>query len=143
MNSKVFIQGAIPCEFIVNTIASHQQKTNIGAHNIFLGQVRADEKGGGSVTGIEYEAYPEMAEKSIAAIREYAITKHNLTCLHIFHSLGKVHAGEICFFVFVSGKRRKQVYTATEDIVNKFKEEVPIFGRELVGEEEFFWKQNT
>lgn len=143
MNSKVFIQGAISSEFIANVIASHQRKTNIGAHNIFLGQVRADEIGGSTVIGIEYEAYPEMTEKCIAAIREYAIEKYNLTCLHIYHSLGRVHTGEICLFVFVSSKRRKQVYEATKDIVNKVKEEVPIFGRELVSEQKFFWKQNT
>ena len=38
-----FIQGAISAEFIGNSIAKHQSKTTIGAHNIFLGQVRGDE----------------------------------------------------------------------------------------------------
>jgi molybdopterin synthase catalytic subunit len=28
---------------LVNSIAKHQSKTTIGAHNIFLGQVRADD----------------------------------------------------------------------------------------------------
>ena len=38
-----FVKGAIAAEFIGNSIAKHQSKTSIGAHNIFLGQVRADE----------------------------------------------------------------------------------------------------
>ncbi len=40
---NVFQEGAISSEFIANSIQKHQSKTNIGAHNIFLGQVRADE----------------------------------------------------------------------------------------------------
>lgn len=143
MKHKILIQGAIPTQMIADSIATHQQKTHIGAHNIFLGQVRADQIGSNPVTGIEYEAYPEMTEKTIAALREYAIEKYNLTCLHIYHSVGRVRAGEICFFVFVSASHRKQVYAATEDIVNKVKEDVPIFGKEWVAEQEFFWKQNT
>ena len=39
----VFIEGPISSEFIGQSIAKHQSKTTIGAHNIFLGQVRADE----------------------------------------------------------------------------------------------------
>ena len=35
---KSFIQGSITAEFIGNSIAKHQTKTSIGAHNI-LGQV--------------------------------------------------------------------------------------------------------
>ena len=34
---NVFIQGAISSGFIQNSIAKHQSKTDIGAHNIFLG----------------------------------------------------------------------------------------------------------
>ena len=42
----VFIEGAITSEFVSKSIKAHQSKTNIGAHNIFLGQVRADNKNG-------------------------------------------------------------------------------------------------
>ena len=40
---NVFIQGAISSEFMVNPLRNIKPKTSIGAHNIFLGQVRADE----------------------------------------------------------------------------------------------------
>ena len=39
---NVFKEGAITSEFIGNSIQKHQSKITIGAHNIFLGQVRAD-----------------------------------------------------------------------------------------------------
>ncbi len=41
-HKNVFKDGAILPEFISTSIAKHQDKTDIGAHAIFLGQVRAD-----------------------------------------------------------------------------------------------------
>jgi molybdopterin synthase catalytic subunit len=139
----VFIQGAISSEFIGSSIAKHQSKTTIGAHNIFLGQVRADIIEENTVVAIEYSAYEEMANAKLDEIRERAFAKFDLICMHIYHSLGVVNAGEICLFVFVSATRRKQMYQATEAIVNWIKTEVPIFGKELFENETFTWKKNN
>ncbi|AWG20083.1 molybdopterin converting factor [Flavobacterium faecale] len=138
-----FIQGQISSDFIGNSIAKHQTKTSIGAHNIFLGQVRADVIDGKTVVAIEYSAYEEMAEKSFYEIREAAFAKYELTCMHIYHSLGKVKAGEICLFVFVSAPRRKVVYEALEFLVEEIKKSVAIFGKEIFEDESYSWKENS
>jgi molybdopterin synthase catalytic subunit len=138
-----FIQGQITSEFIGNSIAKHQNKTTIGAHNIFLGQVRADVVDGKMVAAIEYTAYEEMAEQSLYGIREAAFAKYDLTCLHIYHSLGLVKTGEICLFIFVSAPRRKVVYQALEFLVEAVKEKAPIFGKEIFEDESYTWKKNT
>jgi molybdopterin synthase catalytic subunit len=140
---KSFIQGAISSEFIGSSIAKHQSKTTIGAHNIFLGQVRADEIDGKIVKAIDYSAYEEMAEQSFYEIREAAFAKYNLTCMHIYHSLGRVEAGEICLFVFVSAPRRKTTYEALEFLVEEIKEKVAIFGKEVFEDESYTWKVNS
>ncbi|MEH6705116.1 MULTISPECIES: molybdenum cofactor biosynthesis protein MoaE [Galbibacter] len=140
---NVFMEGAISPDFIANSIAKHQSKHSIGAHNIFLGQVRADVIEGKKVSAIEYTTYESMADEKLYEIREKAFAKFNLTCMHIYHSLGKVNAGEICLFVFVSSERRKEVYEATEAIVNMIKEEVPIFGKEIFEDETHQWKVNS
>lgn len=137
-----FIQGPISAEFIGNSIAKHQSKTTIGAHNIFLGQVRTDEIDGKTVVAIEYSAYAEMAEQIFYAIREAAFAKYELTCMHIYHSLGLVKAGEICLFVFVSAPRRKVVFEALEFLVEEIKEKVPVFGKEVFEDETYTWKIN-
>lgn len=139
----VFIQGAISPEFIGDAIAKHQSKHTIGAHNIFLGQVRSDEIEGKIVSAIEYSVYEEMANEAMTAIRDKAFAQFNLVCMHIYHSIGEVKAGEICLFVFVSATRRKQVYEATEAIVNWIKTEVPIFGKERFEDATFQWKKNN
>lgn len=141
---KVFIDGPISPEFIANAIAKHQIKTNIGAHDIFLGQVRADEISGRRVEAIEYTTYEEMAEDAFYEIREAAFEKYkDLTCLHIYHSLGTVKKGEICLFVFVSAGHRKQAFEACEYLVEEIKNKVPVFGKEVLEDGEYAWKVNT
>lgn len=137
-----FLNGPISPDFISNSIYKHQIKHNIGAHNIFLGQVRKDNIKSNVVSAIEYSAYEEMANKKITDIRESTFEKFDLTCLHIYHSLGVVEVGQIGFFVFVSSSRRKNVYDATKFIVDMIKNTVPIFGKEIFENKEYNWKVN-
>ncbi len=139
----VFIEGAITSEFIGNSIAKHQTKTSIGAHDIFLGQVRADTIDEKVVQAIEYSAHTEMAEAKFHEIREATFDKFDLTCMHIYHSLGRVKTGEICLFVFVSAPHRKEVFEAIEFLVESIKKEVPVFGKEIFEDETHVWKVNT
>jgi len=140
---NVFREGAISSEFIGNAIAKHQSKTSIGAHQIFLGQVRADVIDGKTVSAIDYTAYEEMANTKMYEIRETTFTKFDLTCMHIYHSLGSVKAGEICLFVFVSSPRRKECYEAIEYVVEEIKKDVAIFGKEIFEDETHQWKVNS
>lgn len=140
---KVFINGPISSDFIAESIAKHQSKTSIGAHNIFLGQVRADEVDGKHVAAIEYTCYEELANTKLHEIREEAFEKFDLICMHIYHSLGTIKTGEVCFFVFVSAKRRKEVYAATEWLVNQVKDRTPIYGKEIFEDETHQWKVNA
>ena len=140
---NVFRQGAITPEFIAESIAKHQSKTQIGAHDIFLGQVRADEIDGKTVAAIEYTAYETMANEKFHEIRETTFSKFNITCMHIYHSLGKVDVGEICLFVFVSSPHRRVAFEALEYVVEEIKAEVPVFGKELFQDDSYQWKVNT
>ena len=139
---KIFIDGQRSPEFISDSISKHHSKHNIGAHNIFLGQVRADIISDQNVKSIEYSAYEDMANKKVNEIREDAFKKFDLTCLHTYHSLGNIKVGEISFFVFVSSVRRSEVYEATQYLVDRIKNEVPIFGKEIFENEKFQWKEN-
>ena len=139
---KVIQQGAISPQFIADSIAKHSSKTTIGAHTIFLGQVRNDIINDKEVVEIEYTAYEEMAEKEFHTIREEAFSKYDLTCMHIYHSIGIVKAGEISLFVFVSAVHREQVFTACSYIVEQIKSRVPIWGKEIFNDTTFIWKSN-
>ncbi|MCB4798107.1 molybdenum cofactor biosynthesis protein MoaE [Neotamlana laminarinivorans] len=140
---NVFKEGPISSEFIGNSIYKHQSKTSIGAHNIFLGQVRADVVNGKTVSAIEYTAYQDMANQKFHDIREATFNKFQLTCMHIYHSLGTVKAGEICLFVFVSAPHRKVVFKALEYVVEEIKAHVPVFGKEIFEDQSHQWKVNN
>ena len=109
---NVFVEGPIGPQFIADSIAKHSTKKDIGAHDIFLGQVRNDVLGGKEVKAIEYSTYQPMAEEILLEIREAAFKEYDLVCMHIYHSIGLVKAGEISLFVFVSSKHRKEAFEA-------------------------------
>lgn len=138
---NVFIQGPVTPEFVAKSLSSHATKHNIGAHSLFLGQVRADEKNGGVVQAIDYEAYEEMALQTFHQIREDAFAKYELTCMHIYHSLGRVNAGEISLFVFTSSVHRRAAIEACDYLVERIKREVQVWGKELVSGGDDDWKK--
>ncbi len=140
---KVFIDGPINPGFIGEAIAKHSDKKNIGAHSIFLGQVRNDRIGENEVAAIEYTAYREMAEELFIEIREDAFKNFPIICMHIYHSLGRVNAGEISLFVFTSAIHRKDAIDACEIIVERIKKEIPVWGKEIFINENSQWKINT
>ena len=140
---SIFVEGAITPSFIATAIEKHQSKTGIGAHDIFMGQVRADVVNGNTVTAIEFTAQEEMANAVCHEIKEAAFAQFPITCMHIYHSLGTVKTGELCIFVFVSAPHRKIVFEALSHVVNQIKAKAPIFGKELFDNASHQWKTNT
>ncbi len=140
---NIFRQGAIPASFIGESIQKHSIQTTIGGHSIFLGQVRADRINDKEVASIEYTTYEEMALEKMHSIREAIFAKYDLTCMHVYHSLGKVVAGEISLFVFTSSAHRKAAIDACEETVERIKAELPVWGKELFSDETHQWKKNN
>jgi molybdopterin synthase catalytic subunit len=139
---NIFVQGPINPTFIADSIQKHSTKLDIGAHSIFLGQVRNDEIDSKTVAAIDYTAYEEMALEQIHVIREAIFAKYPLTCMHIYHSLGTVKAGEISLFVFTSAKHRNAAIDACEEVVERIKKELPVWGKEVFGDASYQWKEN-
>ena len=139
---NIFCQGAIPASFIAESIEKHKTQTSIGGHSIFLGQVRADENDGKKVAAIEYTCYEQMALEKMHNIREDIFSKYSLVCMHVYHSLGTIAAGEICIFVFTSSAHRKAAIDACEETVERIKKELPIWGKEFFEDESSQWKEN-
>lgn len=136
---KNLIDGPITTEKMADLVAKHQVKTDIGAHSLFMGQVRADSDGDKQVVAIDYSAYEEMAEKVIAEIREEAFEKFTLRCLHIYHSIGEVKVGEMSLLVMVSSAHRKPVFPSLEWIVEQVKHRVPIWKKEIFDDGSHRW----
>ena len=139
---NIFTQGAIIPAFIAESIAKHSSKKDIGAHSIFLGQVRADVIDDKTVAAIAYTTYEGLALQKMHELREDIFAKYELTCMHVHHSLGRVKAGEICLFVFTSSKHRKIAIDACEEVVERIKADLPVWGKEIFEDESHQWKVN-
>ncbi|GAC1441813.1 MAG: molybdenum cofactor biosynthesis protein MoaE [Sediminibacterium sp.] len=138
----IFVSGAIPSSFIAESIQKHSSQTTIGGHSIFLGQVRGDSINGKTVAAIDYTAYEEMALAKMHDIREAIFSKYPLTCMHVYHSLGKVAAGGLCLFVFTSATHRQAAIAACKEAVEKIKQELPVWGKEIFTDDTSQWKEN-
>ena len=89
------------------------------------------------------DVFPNEQAHICNEIRESAFAAYDLTCLHIYHSLGEVKTGEICLFVFVSSKHRKAAFEACETIVERIKKELPVWGKEIFMDASEQWKINN
>ncbi len=123
---KVFVDGPIPPEKIASSIASHSTKMDINGHSIFLGQVMEMQDDGSKIEGIEYSADVDKAEAKLYDIREETFAKFSLTCMHIYHSLGFVRAGELYLFVFTSSTDRNEAIRACDYLVGRILKEVSV-----------------
>ncbi|WP_332910288.1 molybdenum cofactor biosynthesis protein MoaE [Algoriphagus boritolerans] len=140
---NIFVQGPISPESIAKSIANHGSKTDIGGHSIFFGASQADAKAEGNVIAIDYSAYEAMALEKAFEIREAVFAKYPLNCMHIYHSLGEVKVGELCLFVFTSSKHRKAAMDACDELVERIKAELPVWGKEILDTQGHVWKLNT
>ncbi len=139
---NIFVQGKIEPAFIADSIAKHSSKTGIGGHSIFMGQVRKDEIAGKLVAAIEYTTYEPLALEKMHEIREAVFAKYPLSCMHVYHSLGTINAGEICLFVFTSSAHRKPAIDACSEVVERLKAELPVWGKEIFEDTTHQWKEN-
>lgn len=138
-----FVEGPIAPSFIGAAIAKHASDLTIGAHQLFLGQIRSDEKDGTKVSSMEFTTYRELADSVYSEYREQLFGRYSITCMHVYHSLGTVKAGEINLFVFVSARHRKDAIAACADLVEWIKAELPVWGKESLEDRSFQWKSNT
>ncbi len=144
-NTSIYLtEGAINPQAVADYIAKQTSKTEIGAHAIFLGQVRADIVDAKNVKAIEYSAYPEMIESAVKNIKDQIYSKYNeIICVYILHSIGLVKAGQLSLFVFVGSKHRKQAFMASEEIVDLIKKDLPVWKKELFDDGTTNWKENV
>ena len=139
---NIFSDGPISYDFIINSIKKHSIKTKVGAHEIFLCQVRQDLIDEKKVISLNFSAQKEMANKVCHEIKEKTLNENEVECMHIYHSLGEVKVGQICFFVFISGKHRSNLNNLLKKIVKNIKQKAPIFGKETFEDDSYQWKKN-
>ena len=109
--------------------AMRSSHANIGAVAAFVGQVR-DLNDGDQVSSLELEHYPEMTEKSLAAIIEQAKKRWQVIDALIVHRVGKLRPLDQIVLVLVASSHRKEAFAACEFIMDYLKTEAPFWKKE-------------
>ena len=118
-------------------VTAKVRKDTNGAVVTFLGTTRlfAD---GRKVVQLEYEAYEEMALQELERIRQELMSQWQIEDVAITHRIGVVDIGEISLVVAVASPHRKEAFLACHEIVDRLKESVPIWKKEVF-EDGYHW----
>jgi len=131
-----------PYETLSSLVARVKDSTDedkAGAIATFTGRVRAKEDDDDQPTEfLEFEKYDGVAEQKMAAIREELEARDGVYEVLLHHKTGVVEAGEDIVFVVVLAGHRTEAFQTVEDGINRLKEEVPLFKKEVTVDEEFW-----
>jgi molybdopterin synthase catalytic subunit len=95
----------------------------------FTGTVR-DETRGRRVVRLEYEAYREMAERTLAEVGEAVGREHGAE-VAIVHRVGTLLPGDAAVVIACAAPHRTAAFRACEACIERLKKDVPIWKREV------------
>ena len=139
------IEATEPYETLESLVASVKRSaaaTYSGAIATFTGRVRAKEDEGDERTHcLEFEKYDGVAERRMDAIEAELEEREGILDVRLHHRTGRIPEGEDIVFVVVLAGHRREAFRAVEDGIDRLKEEVPLFKKEVTDGETFWVHQ--
>jgi len=114
----------------LEAVAAEVADERAGAVATFAGTVRRQSRGR-EVTHLEYEAYAEMAEDVMARLAGDLEARHDLCSIAIHHRVGRLEVGEASVLIAVSAPHRQDALAACKDAIDRLKETVPLWKKEV------------
>ncbi len=115
----------------VGSIVSSVFRPDCGAVATFIGTTRIDESGNAAVEYLEYEAYRPMADRKLEEIGAEIEERWDVREVSIVHRVGRVDPGEPSVVIVVAAPRRGPAFEASRYAIERIKEIVPIWKREV------------
>ncbi len=113
----------------VDSLLGSVATVEAGALCTFLGTARLHSDGK-EVNSLHYEAYPEMAERSLAEILGEAVARFPGVRVEARHRLGDVPLGEASVAVVAAAPHREEAFAACRFVIDEIKSRTPIWKRE-------------
>jgi len=114
----------------VEEVVDKVKADSSGAIVSFIGTVR-NESMGKRVLYLEYDAYEPMAVKKLQEIAEEIKQKWNIDRVAIKHRIGRMDIGEVSVVIAISAPHRKDALEASGYTIDRIKEIVPIWKKEV------------
>jgi molybdopterin synthase catalytic subunit len=111
-------------------LVSAVTRSSSGAVASFLGVVREQTRGR-QVLYLEYEAYREMAIPKMREIADEIRQKWKVDEIAMVHRIGHLEIGEASVAIAVSAPHRHQALAACAYAIDRLKETVPIWKKEV------------
>ncbi len=115
----------------VGALVAAAQRPDCGAISTFVGTTRVDESQEASVEYLEYEAYRPMADRKLEEIGADIGERWDVRDVSIVHRIGRVDPGEASVAIVVASARRGPAFEASRYAIERIKEVVPIWKREV------------
>ncbi len=115
----------------VAALISAAQRPDCGAISVFVGTTRVDASDGATVEHLEYEAYRPMADTKLVEIGGEIRERWDTREVSIVHRIGRVDPGEASVAIVVASPRRGPAFEASRYAIERIKEIVPIWKREV------------
>ncbi len=103
----------------------------------FVGNVR-DHARGRSIEYLEYEAYPEMAEREMQKIVDEAGKRWPGARVAIAHRTGHLEIGEAAVVIVAAAPHRAEAFEACRFAIDTLKQTVPIWKKEVATDGEYW-----
>ena len=100
-----------------------------GATVLFSGTVR-DHSAAGGVTGLDYEAWEDLARARLEALGEELLDGWPVRKVALFHRTGHLAVGEVSVVVACSAPHRAEAFEAARHAIEQLKCDVPIWKKE-------------
>ncbi len=110
-------------------ILQEVQSNLAGAVVLFLGTTR-EVTGELRTASLDYECYPEMAERKLQELESEARRRWPLCECVIVHRLGHLPVGDASVAVAVSSPHRRDAFEAGQWLIDTLKQVVPIWKQE-------------
>lgn len=114
----------------LNELVRYVTDPEAGAIATFIGTTRNNNEGR-KVIALDYEAYPEMAEKELARIGYDALKQWPICRMAVVHRLGPVQIGDASVIIAVSSAHRDAAFAASRFAIEEIKKTVPIWKKEV------------
>ena len=101
-----------------------------GGTAVFIGTTRVQSRGR-TVLHLDYEAYEGMAEQVMADLAADLERTYDLCAVAIAHRVGRVGIGESSVVIAVSAPHRGDALAACKDCIDRLKETVPLWKKEV------------
>lgn len=125
----------------VEEITARVTSPTSGAIGLFVGTTR-NNFDGKAVLRLEYEAYMPMAKKKMLETCQLVRDKWSVENIVMVHRIGVVPVGEASIVIAISSPHRKEALEAVHFAIDHVKSTVPVWKKEIYGDESSSWKQN-